>query len=430
MKNKFIKSTLILTIGGLITKVLGLIIKIIYTRLVGSEGISLYAIVIPTYSLLITIITLALPTSISKLVAENKKKSLKIISNAFFIVSLINVFIITIMLLSSKFIANNLLNEPDSYFLLLAITFTLPFISISAILKGYFYGKQNMLPNTISNIFEEIVKGLLIIFVLPIFLEKNLVLGIFALIMFNIVTEITSIITFLFFIPKHKVIHKSDLKVDLSTSKDILDISLPTVSSRLIGNIGYFFEPIILTNILIYIGYSKDFVILNYGIYNSYTIALMAMPSFFIMAISTSLIPEISRFYYNKNIKMVKKRFKEAIIFTSIIGIISTIILTLFGQNILMFLYNTTEGLDYLKVLLPFFVLFYLEAPLISTLQAIGKPSITMKITLYGVIIKLLTLTISSFFSIGIYGLILAEIINIIFVFSLNSLAIKKVLFN
>ena len=40
MKNKFIKSTIILIIGGLITKVLGMIIKIVLTRTIGTEGIS------------------------------------------------------------------------------------------------------------------------------------------------------------------------------------------------------------------------------------------------------------------------------------------------------------------------------------------------------------------------------------------------------
>ena len=41
MKEKFIKSTIILILGGFITKILGLFIKIITTRTIGLEGISL-----------------------------------------------------------------------------------------------------------------------------------------------------------------------------------------------------------------------------------------------------------------------------------------------------------------------------------------------------------------------------------------------------
>ena len=71
MKNKFIKSTIILIIGGLITKLLGFVIKIVYTRMIGEDGISLFMLVTPAYSLFITIAQLGLPIAISKLVAEN-----------------------------------------------------------------------------------------------------------------------------------------------------------------------------------------------------------------------------------------------------------------------------------------------------------------------------------------------------------------------
>ena len=66
----------------------------------------------------------------------------------------------------------------------------------------------------------------------------------------------------------------------------------------IIGNICYFLEPILLTNILLINGYSNDYILLQYGAYNAYSISLLAMPSFFIQDISSSLLPEISRFYY------------------------------------------------------------------------------------------------------------------------------------
>ena len=45
MKEKFIKSIFILLIGGLLTKVLGMIIKIVMSRLIGTEGLGLYMMV-------------------------------------------------------------------------------------------------------------------------------------------------------------------------------------------------------------------------------------------------------------------------------------------------------------------------------------------------------------------------------------------------
>ena len=71
MKNKFIKSTLILIVGALFTKLLGFIIRIIFTRTVGIDAINLFSLIMPTYSLLITLASLGLPLAISNLIADN-----------------------------------------------------------------------------------------------------------------------------------------------------------------------------------------------------------------------------------------------------------------------------------------------------------------------------------------------------------------------
>ncbi|MBQ4583460.1 MAG: oligosaccharide flippase family protein [Bacilli bacterium] len=427
--NKFFISTLILMCSGLITKILGFIIRIIYTRIVGEEAISLYTIVTPTYSLLITFATLALPLAISKLVAENKKRPQKILINSGFIIMLVNIAIILIVFLCGEYIAVNLLKEPRATKLIYAMALTIPFISISSILKGYFFGKQKMFPNALSNIIEQIIRIILIILIIPKLIEKSIIYAVIGLILMSIASETASIITFLCFAPKKFTIKKSDIKPDLGTFNDILSISVPTVSSRLVGNIGFFFEPILLTNILLYSGFSNNYILANYGAYNAYAISLLTLPSFFIMAICSSIVPEISKFYCHNNLTWVRKRFKQATILSFIIGLLFSLLIMAFRDSLLSLLYKTTTGSEFIKVLGPIFVLFYLEGPLTSTMQAIGKAKTSFAITFLGIVVKLSVMSLLSFAGLGIYALIYAEIINIIFVVSLNSIFIKKYLF-
>ncbi len=422
MKNKniFFKSTLILICGGIITKILGFIIRIIYTRIVGEEVIGLYSLVMPTYSLLITIATLALPTTISKLVAENKHNNLKIISTGTILIMTINFIVVTFMLLTARFISNVLLQEPRCYLLIIAMSFTFPIISISSIIKGYFYGKQNMVPNVVSNIFEQLIRGLLIYLFVPKIMAVSDILAACSLFLFSFIEELVSIFINLLFLPKHIKVHKGSLKPDKMTLKSILDISLPTVSSRIIGNIGYFFEPIILQNILLYAGCSTNYILTEYGAYNAYTITILTVPSFFITAISSSLIPEVSKYYLQKNYYLLKKRLKEALKFAFLIGIPYSILLIFFGKNILHFIYQTKMGLNYILILAPIFPLFYIENILMSFMQGINKAKITMRITIVGVIIKNLALIIFGLLHTGMYALVISEIINIFFVVFLN----------
>ena len=429
MKNKFLQATFILMIGGLITKLLGFSIRIIYTRMVGSDAINLYSLVMPTYSLLLTIATLSLPVVISKLISEQKTKSIKIISSATIITLILNSIVIILIYFTKDFIAGTLLNDKRASILLMSMALTFPFVSISSILKGYFYGKQKMIPHTISNIIEQIVRVILIFLIIPTLVNKGIVYSVMGLILISIASELASILTFLFFLPKKFKITKNDLKPDRKTAKEILSISVPTVSGRLIGNIGFFFEPILLTNILLFAGYSMDFILNEYGAYNAYTISLLAMPSFFISAISSSLLPEISKYFYHKNMEMVKRRLKQAVILSFIVGGIASAFIYLFRVPLLSTLYNTTKGSEYIEILAPFFVLFYLEGPLQSVLQAIGKAKTSMFITMAAVITKLITMSVLSLCHIGMYSLVIAEIIDIFIIVILCVKAIRKELY-
>ena len=269
-KNKFITSTIILVIGGLITKILSMFIRIIMTRLVSTEGIGIYMLLSPTFGLLISICTLGMPTAISKLVSENKRNNKRIVLNATSIVILIDIIILLFILTCSKFIAGSLLHEPRTYYGILAMGIVLPFISISSILRGYFFGKQRMLPHVITNIIEDIVRLISIVLFVPLCLTKSIDLAVAFLVFSNLFSELASIIIFLILLPKK--INKSDIKPNKYYIKDILNISLPSTGSRLIGNIGLFFEPIILTFVLLKVGYSNNFIVTEYGILNGFNI--------------------------------------------------------------------------------------------------------------------------------------------------------------
>lgn len=426
MKNKFVKSTLILIVGALLTKLLGFIIKIIFNRTVNEADINLYSIIMPTYSLLITLAQLGFPLAISNLIAENKTTSKKILFSIIPVSLLINIILITLVFLTAPYISNNLLHNKDAYYPIISIAFILPFISISSIIRGYFFGKQQMFPHTLSNIIEQLFRLLLIIILLPKILKYGTIITVSVYILLNILSEIISVIVFLFFAPKNFSIKKKDLTPDITIIKDILSIAIPTTSSRIIGNIGYFFEPIILTYTLTICGYSNNFILSEYGTYNAYVLPLLTIPSFFILALNTSLIPEISKNRNNK--KIVIKRLKQSLIFSFIIGLVSNTFVYIFTKDILNIVFKTSKGIEYIKFLSPFFVFLYLEGPLASTLQALNYAKYTMTVTIITTIIKLLTLFIFSLLHIGLYGLLISEIINIFLILYLNSIKIKKIL--
>ncbi|MBO5414954.1 MAG: oligosaccharide flippase family protein [Bacilli bacterium] len=426
MKEKFIISTLILMIGGFLTKILGMIIKIVMTRYIGIEGTGLYMMILPTFSLFIGLAQAGFPIALSKLIAEDNRNNKKLFFSLIPLALVINIFLMLIIIIIAPYLANNLLHDKRCLLGIYAIALVIPFTTLSSLCRSYFFGKQKMLPHVLSNITEDIFRLILIIVGVPFFLNKGLKYAVCYVVLINVLSELISILILFFFLPKNVKIKRCDLSPSKIYIKDSLDISIPNTTSRLIGSIGYFLEPIILTSSLLYVGYSNQYIVTEYGIISGYVLPILLLPSFFTLAISQALLPTITKLYYRNKITEVKRKIKQAIFFSLLIGIPATICFVLFPNFFLKLIYNTTEGTKYMLFLAPICLLQYIQAPLSFSLDAIGKSKDNMKATLYGTIIRIVFLFILSLSKIGIWSLIFSTSLNVCVVTLYNIKKIKS----
>lgn len=415
MKNSLFKSIFILIIGGFITKILGMIIKIILTRSISAYTLGTYMMLTPTMILIINLSSFGIPTAISKLISDKNYNNKKIILSNLTIEIIINIIIMITIFLISPYLSNNLLKNKDLYLGIISIALLIPFTTISSIIKSYLFGKNKVLPITLSNILEQVTKLLIYLYYLPIIKYKSTKYIIVFLITSSIITEIISIFSMILFLPKNIDIKKRDFLPNFYYIKSSLSISIPNTTSSLISSIGMFLEPIILTSHLHYIGYTSKYITYNYGIINGYVIPLILLPSFFNTSITSALLPNISKDYSNNNIKGVKKKLKLSIILTILIGFTTTLIIILVPKLLLRLIYHTELGVNYLRLLSPIFFIYYLSLPLQVTLEAIGKSKINLRCTLISTIIRVSSLFILSFFRIGFYSLIISTYLNILF---------------
>ncbi|MFA5602599.1 MAG: oligosaccharide flippase family protein [Bacilli bacterium] len=425
-KEKFVRSTVILIIGGFITKLLGMIIRVITTRLVGEEGIGIYMLIMPTFFLFITLAQLGFPIAISKLVSEGTKDNKKIVLSIIPISLILNIILIIVILILAPVLSKVLLNDERTLFPLMAISIILPFISISSIIRGYFFGKERMIPHTVSQIIEQVTRLIIMIILIPIFLKHSLISAIIGIILVNAISEICSIIVLIFYLPKKIRIKMNDFVPKSSILKEVLNIGVPTTGSRLIGSFGYFLEPILLTQALLYIGYSNNYIVLEYGILTGYVFPLLLLPGFFSQAIASALLPVISNNYVRGKKKYVIKKIKQGVLFSLLIGLLFSLFLFIKPNYLLNLLFNTNKGVEYIRILIPFFLIFYIQTPLTSSLQAMGKAKDAMMGTFYGMIVKTTFIFILSLLKIGMYGFLIGSAFNIFIVTINHYLKLKK----
>ena len=167
MKRKLIVSSFILLIGGFITKLLGMIIKIIMTRNIGIEGLSIYMLILPTFSLFISLEQIGLPIALSRLVALDNKNNKNLYFSITPITLVINILLSIIIIITAPFISNNLLHNNTIKLGIIGISLVIPFTTLSSICRSYFFGKEKMLPHVISQITENIIRLLFVLLILP-----------------------------------------------------------------------------------------------------------------------------------------------------------------------------------------------------------------------------------------------------------------------
>lgn len=424
MKEKFINSVIILLIGGLLTKLLGMFIKIMMSRLIGTEGLGLYMMVLPTFSLFIGIGQFGLPTALSKLVAEKRKNNIKLFFSILPISLFINLLLIITIIVIAPVLANNLLHDPRCYLPILAIAVVIPFTSLSSICRSYFFGKEKMVPHVVSNLLEDLVRLTLMIIGIPFFLPKGLEYAVCYIILSNVISEGVSILVLFLFLPKKIQLKKEDLIPKKDYMKESLSIGIPNTTGRLFGSIGYFLEPILLTTTLLSLGYSSKFITTEYGILSGYVMPLLLLPSFFTMAISQALLPVVSREYTRGNYTFVARKIKQAILYSLAIGIPVTIFFIIFPEFPLKLIYHTKEGISYMRFLAPVCLFQYIQSPLSSCLDAMGRSRDAMIATTIGVIIRSIFLVLLSLLNIGLWGLIIAISLNVL---AVTFYSLKKV---
>lgn len=426
--NTFFKNTLIILITSLIIKILGLLNKIFITRLLGQDGMSLYVLTMPTVILLTSFSSLSLNMVMSKIISENhitkKYSDKKLLKKGIELSIIASSITILILLIFIKPLTTIFLNNANLFFPILTSIILIPLVGISDALRGYFNGIKNMKNSSISTLLEQIFRISSTIILLILTAKYGIVISVSSTVICLAIGEMASIIYCTYKITKQKI---NDNPSSKGETKEILKVAIPTTMSRLISSFSHFLEPIIYTNILLFLLYDQEYINNNYTTITAYVIPFITLTSFVSNAVSTSIIPGLTESYTMNNLKPVHYYIDKSIIFTIIPGIFSCIIFYFFSEEYLYFFFKTTNGVDIIKNTIFLMLPYYLQMPLTSILQSIGKSKLLFNLTIILNVVKLvLIFTLSMIPIVNVYSLIVSLIIVIFLDSSIMYLFIKK----
>lgn len=390
-KQSFIRGTFVLTVSSFFTKGLGFVNGILLARFLGAEGVGLLMIAHPLLPLFITMTELGLPVAISKLVSEAEAKGdeariKRILAVSLSVTGTLSVVLTLAALFGSKWIASIVLADQRAYYAMVAITPIIPIIAMSAVLKGYFRGRQNMNPLALSDIIENLAQIVVIIGVVNILIPYGIAYAAAGAMAASVVGEGVGLL-YLFSVFKWAHRGKGKEKAALvprrspkgdRTLRDLLRIGLPMTGSGFIHSLYHAFLPLVITKSLVLFGVGVEMATKQFGLLAGYAIPLLFLPGFFTQSLSTALIPAISEASVDNNSQLVHSRMDMAMRTALLVGVPCTLILYLWAEPLTTVIYHAPEAGVLLQLLAPLFFLHYFEKPLQAILLGLGKASTVM----------------------------------------------------
>ena len=414
MQKKLTNFELIFIIAAII-KVLGLIYKLLLSRILTIEGMRIVSMILPTLSLMLSLSSFSISTVVNQNCAS-KAESTKTILKSALNITFVTSTIISLVLLFSFPIYSKIYETSFIYFPLVLCIPLIYFSNISGIIKGYLEANNKHTVSYISNILEQIAKFVLTFLLLYIFKNKSLNFKILITFLSLMISEIFSFVYLVLKLNKKYSVKDLRLK-PTGFEKSILKQATPLTIEQLLMTLTAYIEPL-----LFYYAMSlNDIDLYSSTIYytqvSSYAIPLIIFTKFAIISIAKFSLPLITK---NRKTNKLETILKNDFLIALSIGVLNFTICIFYTEDALFYLYNDTSSLDIVKTLTPFVILSFFNPIFIVILEAFKEEKkILISTLISSFIFLILIVPLTYFYNVNgyLFSIIITYILKFLLLF-------------
>lgn len=418
-KDTFLKGALILTVAGVIVKVIGSVNRILLSRLLGGEGIGLYQMAYPIYLLALSISSAGIPVAISIIVAEKIARSDYRGANRVFRISLgvlaVTGIVFTFLLYFAAgwLIEHHFVRDARAYYAIAALAPAIFFVTVLSSYRGYFQGLQMMTPTAISQIAEQFIRVVTMIalafLLLPYGLEyaaagasfgagPGAAMGL-------------AVLIYYYWKQRKAFQHRMDTQPDIVQESSVsivtrivrlaLPVSLANIMLPVVSNIDLLIVPARLE----VAGYTVEQATELFGYLTGMAVALINLPTILTASLAASLVPAVSEAFTLKNSQRIYQRTTTAMRIANLITIPSFAGMFLLATPISQMLYGTPNAGTSIAILSAGIVLLGIHQVTTGVLQGLGHTTIPLVNMVISALVKIvMSWTLTAMPSLGIKG--------------------------
>ncbi|MGP1410774.1 MAG: putative polysaccharide biosynthesis protein [Peptoanaerobacter stomatis] len=439
----FLAGTMILAISNLFVKILGSVFRIPLGNLIGSDGIGYYQTAYPLYVFVLAISTSGMPTAISKMVAERTKLKRYKTAHKIFKISLLLLTCMGILSFLLFFFGANLLakflNDENSYYSIKALSLALLIVPAVNAFKGYFQGRSNMLPTSLSQISEQFVRVFFGLFLAYILIPNGKpIAAAGAAFGASLGAVIAFFVIIVIYIRQNSKIQKEINMCDeileedsISLLKEMMSIAVPIIIGSLVIPLMNTIDSKIIKDRLMSGGFSYQDANSLFGQYSGMAATIINLPQALTVSIAYSIVPAISESYVVKEMKKLRSNIVLGTRLSNLIAMPCFFGVMVLSTPIMKLLYpKEPDSAGSILFAMSFtIVLIALLQTFTAILQAIGKPMIPVINLFIASVFKIvITYFITPVPAINVKGAAIGTAVAYVIAMVLDYIWIKKML--
>lgn len=422
-KHPLVLGTCILTVTGLLSRVIGFFYRIFLSQKIGEEGMGIYQLIAPVMALTFSLCSAGIQTAISKFVANEPathdyKTSRRFLLVGFTISMLLSILSCIFVYQKAAFLATNILLEERCEPLLRIFALSIPFASAHSCINGYYYGIKSTVIPSVTQLLEQLVRVGSVYLICGYYTAHQLPIRISLCVIGLIFGEIASCavsviaISYRFYRLNTTLVFEK-ISQSINCGQKLMSIAIPLSLNRIVLNTLQSAEAIYIPNRLMQFGLSNEKVLSIYGVLTGMAIPLILFPTALTGSVSVLLLPYVAQSQEQQDTKKLSKTVKKSLSFALFLGFCCTLFFFAFGRFLGEFLFDSPLAGTFImsmSFLCPF---LYSGTILSSIMHGLGKAGTAFLYNCISLLIRLafVFFAIPKFGISGyLWGLLLSEI--------------------
>lgn len=392
-----LKGTLILTLTGFLSRIIGFFYRIFLSHTIGAQGMGIYQMVFPVYGLCLALSTAGIQTVLSQKIAARISQKKR--DNAFYILIcglllslLLSVSCCLLLYRNAAFLAASVLKEHRCESLLKLLAYAVPFASVHACITSYYYAMRATKIPAFSQLLEQGVRIFASWIIFRITLQNGgsltPLLAASGILAGECASALFSFIMIQFEFSKYRY-HPKNLH-PAAAARELLTDSFPLTVNRVLISILTSVEAFLIPLRLKVSGMDTAAALSTYGVLIGMALPLILFPSAITTSVSAMLLPSVAAAQASKNIERISRTIEMTVKYCMILGLFAFGFFFCYGTDLGNAIFKNTDAGTYIGILSFICPFLYLNGTLSGILHGLGKTYLSFWQNAAGLAVRIL----------------------------------------